>query len=103
MNANVLTAGKFPRYVERHTVVLFDGRTGDIHHVHCALLFGGAGPRPSQAELETVARRNAAHRRRKGPPPTLEALHITKSDPGFGVGPQRVDIATRKIVPRPSP
>ena len=96
MNVSVLTRRKFPRFTNVHTVVLFDGDTGAIHHVHCALLFEGQGTSPSPELLEAVARRNLARRQTNRKLPELEALHIPNA--GLAAGPHRVDLGSRKVV-----
>jgi hypothetical protein len=95
MNAKVMTQGRFPRCIGTHTVALFDPKTGHVHHLHHAFIF--EGPRPSDAALEAVARRNAAHPRFGETSSSLEALHL--HDAPLTRGPHRVDPAQRKLVP----
>ena len=95
MTTRVETHGRFPRLLGTHTVVLFDPATGAVHHVHHAFIFDG-GAAPTEAALEAVARRNAAHRRGAPLPSGLHALHL--SDAKLEPGPHRVDLATRRLV-----
>jgi hypothetical protein len=95
MNAMVTTQGRFPKCIGTHTVALFDSKTGRVHHLHHAFIF--EGPRPTDAALEAVARRNAAHPRFGVKHPSLEALHVR--DAQLTKGPHRVDLEQRKLVP----
>ncbi len=95
MIARIDTRGRFPRCVGTHTVALFDPATGQVHHLHHAILFDG-GAAPSPDALEAVARRNAASHRRTPLPPGLQALHLR--DAKLEPGPHRVDLATRRLV-----
>jgi hypothetical protein len=94
MSASVQTHARFPRCVGTHTVVLFDPKSGRVHHLHHALLFDGSGPAPTAPALEAVARRNAA-RRGTPIPVDLEVLHLR--DVPLSPGPHRVDLTTRQL------
>ena len=95
MNAQLTTHGRFPKCIGTHTVALFDPKTGQVRHLHHALIF--EGPRPTDAAMEEVARRNAAHPRFAVKGKTLEALHLR--DVPLPKGPHRVDLKHRKLVP----
>lgn len=92
MSAHIVTEGSFPRCIGTHTVVLYDVKTGRVHHRHQAFIF--EGPRPSNEAMEQLARKNAAHR--GGPLPDLAALHLTDVPLAPDAG--RVDVAQRKLV-----
>jgi hypothetical protein len=100
VSAKVETAGKFPRCVGTHTVVLYDPHDGRVHHLHHALVFEGQQAPPTPAALEAVARRNAARRPGGAPPMPLEALHL--KDVALSRGPHRVDVAHQVLFHGPA-
>lgn len=94
MSGHIISQPGSPRCIGTHTVVLYDAKTGRVHHQHHAFIF--EGPRPAHDFLEQVARKNAAHVARGAKLPPLEALHVT--DTPLASGKVRVDVAQRKLV-----